>query len=140
MNGLNWRAELDAVTRPEDGERIGYLRRIDATRWEPLNVLGIRIGEPASRETALHRVTGDGMASLSRVWWCRAPRPLTEPIVDARTVDDSEEWERMVVVELTPDCVLMRPVYSWPEEPGHLLAIDLPAHDIVREHEPVGNE
>lgn len=140
MSQSHWRDDLDTVTRPDDGERIGYLRRIDESRWEALNLLGMRLGDPVTREAAWQRVMNDAMASISRPWWCRVSRPLAERSVDARSVGQDEEWHRMVVVELTSDRALMRPMYAFPEESGKFLVVDLPAADVVREHEPADHE
>lgn len=140
MNLSHWRDGLDAVTRSDDGERIGYLRRIDDSRWEALNLLGICLGEAASREEARQRVMNEAMASISQPWWCRVPRPLEHGCVDARTVDKDEEWHRLVVVELTSDRALMRPAYAFPEESGNFVVVDLPATDILHAREPVDHE
>ncbi|HWV23218.1 MAG TPA: hypothetical protein VNZ58_03435 [Thermomicrobiales bacterium] len=137
MESSSWRDNLEMVIRSDDGERIGYLRPESDDRHSPLNLLGIPVGAPAHREEATDAVKTHAMASLINPWWCRATRPLTEPIVDARTVGEDGQWDRMVVAELTPDRALMRPMYAWPEESGCYLAVDLPAVDILFTNEPV---
>lgn len=136
MEQTHWRDDLVVIVRPEDGERIGYLRQWDEHRWEPMNLLGVALGEPDSRTGAVRTVTSDAMPSIGGAWWCRAPRPLTEPLLDARAVAETEEWQRMVVVELTPDRALLRPMYAWPEETGRLLEVALPATGVVHMTEP----
>lgn len=132
----NWRNTLELVTRSDDNERIGYLRQIDEGRWEPLNLLGIPVGDLADQDAALETVRASAMPSLIEPWWCRVPRPLAEPTVDARSVGDDVEWDRMVVAELTADRAMMRPMYAWPEESGKYLAVDLPAADVLHSEHP----
>ena len=136
MSESDWQTGLVSVIRPGDGERIGFLRQLDDAHWEALNLLGIRLGKPGSRDDAERRVTSEAMASLAQPWWCRVPRPLSEPLVDARTVDEAESWDRVVVAEVLPGHALLRPMYAWPEESGHYLRIDLPAADILHDREP----
>lgn len=136
MAASTWRKRLEPVVRPEDEERIGYLRQHDDDRWEPLNLLGIAVGTASTRDDAMSRVHVYAMPSLLEPWWARIPRPLTETI-DARSVGENVEWDRVVVAEVTADRAMMRPMYAWPEESGRYLIVDLPADDVVFEREPV---
>lgn len=92
------------------------------------------MGKPGSRDDAERRVRSEAMASLAQPWWCRVPRPLPEPLVDA--CNEAESWDRVVIAEVLPGHALLRPMYAWPEEAGRYLRIDLPADDILHEHEP----
>ena len=135
MTTGNWRDTLDVVTRPDDLERLGYLREADGGHWEPLDLLGVPIGEPRAREDAVQLVRAEGLASLNQPWWVRAPMPMVETRLDARSVDEETDWRRMVVVELTPDRALLRSEIPWPEESNKLVSVDLPAADVLlREH------
>jgi hypothetical protein len=126
-----WRESLELVRRPEDGERLGYLRELGGSLFEPLNLLGIPLGEPGSREDAVSVVQTEGLKAIDQRWWVRAPNPMVETRLDARTVDKSVDWRRMVVVELTPDRALLRSEIPWPEESGKLVSVDLPAADVL---------
>lgn len=136
MPAASWREGLELVTRPDDWERLGYLRKLAEGTWEPLNLLGIPIGEPRPREEALAVVRSQGLKAIDQPWWIRAPMPMVESWVDARSVDESVEWRRMVVVELTPDRALLRSEIPWPEESGKLVCVDLPAADVLRVDHP----
>jgi hypothetical protein len=131
MAAGSWRESLELVTRPEDWERLGYLQKLGSGRWEPLNLLGIPLGEAMSRDDAIELVRAEGLASISRPWWIRAPMPMVESRLDARSVDASVDWRRMVVVELTPDRALLRSEIPWPEESGRLVSVTLPATDVL---------
>lgn len=131
-----WRESLELVLRDHDGVRLGFLRQVGGDAWEPLNLLGISLGDAGPREDAIHHVTSGGMDSLSQVWWVRAPMPMVESRLDARAVDDGHDWRRMVVVELTPDRAHLRSAIPWPEESGKLVYVDLPAADVLRADEP----
>jgi hypothetical protein len=50
MAASSWRDGLELVTRPDDWERLGYLREVGDGMWEPLTLLGIPLGESRSRE------------------------------------------------------------------------------------------
>lgn len=138
MNQSHWRDGLETVTRPGGGERIGYLRRIDESQWEPLNLLGISLGASGSRNEAIQSIHADGLASVDQVWWVRAPTPMVVSRLDARSVDETTDWRRMVVVELTPDRALLRSEIPWPEESSKLVSVDLPAADVLRADDPDG--
>lgn len=135
MGAGNWRASLELVTQPDGYERLGYLRVAESGCWEPLNLLGIPLGEAEDREDAVGVVQSQGLASLNRAWWVRAPMPMVDTRVDARSVGEDVDWRRMVVVELTPDRALLRSEIPWPEESSKLLVVELPATDVLlREH------
>lgn len=136
MAASSWRDGLELVTRPDDWERLGYLREVGDGTWEPLTLLGIPLGEPRSREEALAVVRAEGLGIVARPWWVRAPNPMVESWVDARSIDESVEWRRMVIVELTPDRALLRSEIPWPEESGKLVCVDLPAADVLRADYP----
>ncbi len=135
-----WTTHLIEIRRDDDGERIGYLRSADDGLWEPLNLLGMPLAEPAERDAAESRVRGYSMPSLIEPMWCRIPRPLTQPITDARQVGDDAWWERVVVVESNSTEATIRPWYPMEEEQTNVVSIQLPAHDVLKFREPKGSE
>lgn len=135
MAGSTWRESLELVTHPESLERLGYLREVEGGHWEPLDLLGIPLGSPGLRDAAIAAVEAGGLAALDQVWWVRAPTPMVETRLDARSVGEEIDWRRMVIVELTPDRALLRSEIPWPEESGKLVSVALPAADVLwREH------
>src|SRR5690625_518958 len=125
MGVRSWRDELELVTHPESRERLGYLRSVGGDNWEPLDTLGIPLGDPQNRDAAVEVVRAGGLASLDQVWWVRAPMPMVEIRLDARSVGEEIDWRRMVIVELTPDQALLRSEIPWPEESAKLVSVDL---------------
>ena len=133
----HWTTSLTEIRRENDTERIGFLRALDGDTWEPLNLLGMSLAEPSDRESAESVVRGYSMPSLIEPMWCRIPRPLTQAVTDARQVGDNSWWERVVVVESDSNEAKVRPYYPMNEdEQTRTVAIQLPAHDVLKFQEP----
>jgi hypothetical protein len=136
MTAPGWDANLKLVRRDADGERVGYLREIGTGIFEPLSLLGMPLGEGCAREDAVRLLRDQGLASISRTWWVRAPMPLVEPYLDARSVGEDTDWRMMVVAELKPDRALLRSYFPSSEEAGKYVTVALPAGDVLRAEYP----
>lgn len=59
--------------RRTDGELVGYLveHDDDADRYQPVNVFGVPLGEPAEIVAAMDLLEEVGLAHLAEPWWLR---------------------------------------------------------------------
>lgn len=59
--------------RRTDGELVGYLVEPDddADRYQPVNVFGVALGEPAEIVSAMELLEEVGLGSLAQPWWLR---------------------------------------------------------------------
>lgn len=141
MSYNTWTTHLTEIRRDDDTERIGFMRPVDGDLWEPLNLLGMALAEPMDRDAAESRVRGYSMPSLIEPMWCKIPRPLSQPVTDARQVGEDSWWERVVVVESNSNEAVVRPYYPMNEdEQTRTVSIQLPAHDVLKFQEPVGSD
>lgn len=137
MSSQSWTTHLTEIRRDDDSERIGFLRPVDDDEWEPLNLLGMPLAEPADRDAAENRVRGYSMPSLIEPLWCRIPRPLTDEVTDARQDFEEAWWDRVAVVETSMNEAIVRPYYPMnEEEQTRIVSIQLPADDVLKFKEP----
>ena len=78
--------------RRTDGELVGYLvePNDDSDLYQPVNIFGVPLGEPAEIVTAMDLLEEVGLGSLAEPWWLRTD--------DGRRI-------RVKIYEATPDQV-----------------------------------
>lgn len=130
-----WTTNLTEIRRQDDAERIGFLAPSGGL-WAPLNLLGIPLADPSDREQAESTVRERAMSSIVEPYWCRIPRPLTQPRTDARTVDQTEWWDQVLVVEVTERVATLEPKFVMESEQSCLITVSLPASDVLFRNQP----
>lgn len=135
MSSSGWPQGTTAFIREEDGEKIGYLIP-ESDLWVPANLLGIPLGDPADRASAESQLMSSAMASIIEPYWCRIPRPLTSDRTDARAVDPSEWFDRVLVVEIGEKVATLKPHHLYESEQSALITVTLPAADVLFMKQP----
>ena len=130
-----WTHNLIEFIRQDDGERIGYLRPV-GDLWKPLNLLGISLSDRDQRDRAEMILLEKAMPSIVEPYWCKIPRPLTEAVIDARTVDEEEWFHQVLVVEITQSLASLKPKSPFESEQSAIINVRLPADDVLFLQQP----
>jgi hypothetical protein len=117
--------------REEDSECVGYVVEAPGG-FEPLSLLGHRIGPVMELHEVYRLLESDNLSSISRDWFARSPEPL-EPGTDLRAGDETWRWRRFVVSEVTPQRATLGLAFPGEEERGAFAVVNLPADDILYE-------
>lgn len=64
---IHGRTTTEQVIRPEDGELLGYVRRVSGG-WQPLAVFGGPLGAPCEHDEAVARLRRHGLEYLADPW------------------------------------------------------------------------
>jgi hypothetical protein len=108
---------MTEVRRAEDGELSGSVVETADGRWAARAVFGGLLGVRNSAVEARALVESEGLASLARRWWYRAP---------------GADWTIVLIQEAWPGRArLVEGVYALPGMP----TIDLSAADLALGHE-----
>lgn len=135
MSTAGWPEGTTAFIREEDGEKIGYLLP-ESDLWVAANLLGIPLGDPVDRDSAESELMANAMASIIEPYWCRIPRPLISDRTDARDVDHSEWFDRVLVVEIGEKVATLKPHHLYESEQSALITVTLPAADVLFMKQP----
>ena len=125
------------VTRPSDGEHVGYLAPDGADGLVvPTSLLGHPLTPAQDREDAVTLLRERGLASLDRRWWCRLPSTLPPSLVAAGEPGPGWEWRSVVLVEVSPGECTVRLEFGGPEEFRGRAALPVPVGDLLRTDPP----
>ena len=137
-----WRSRLP-VTRASDGELVGWtvadLAADDGELVDAVNPVGHVIAADVRLDHAVDVLESQGLSSLSRPYWARAPLPVASELDLLRPQHDWR-WRRMVMTQLDDTRVWIRPAYpSYPERMVEV-ALSLPADDVLVTEPPWPDE
>ena len=77
---------MDALNRPSDGERCGYVDERDG-RWYALTLFGAVLGRHDRRASAVDHVLNEGLSSLAERWTLRHGESGDEEVVCIQEVN-----------------------------------------------------
>lgn len=124
------------VTRPEDGERVGYLSPDGAPDLVvPRLLTGAPAGPATHQGAARDLLVTRGLALLDRRWWCRLPAPLVDG-TRADTPETDWAWTAVVLVEASPVECRVRLEFAAPAELRALAVLPTPVGDLLRGDPP----
>ena len=126
------------VHRPADGEAVGYLAPAPGGLVEPLDLTGTPAGPRQPRSAAGGLLTGRGLATLTGRRWCRLPDPLPRGVSDAGEPGADWPWRPVVLVEVSPAAVRLRPEWPDPREAGAQARLPVPVGDLLLAEPPSG--
>jgi hypothetical protein len=102
-----------------DGEHVGYLAPDGAPRRvHPLLLTGSALGPAGSAPDARELLVARGLAALDRRWWCRLPAALPAGVLAAGSPQPDWSWQPVVLVEVSPTGVTVRPEFVGPGVTG----------------------
>jgi hypothetical protein len=124
----------EVVYRRDDGEHVGYLAPTPDGNGlvVPMTLAGTPADGPLPAAEAAALLTASGLALLSRRWWCRLPEPLPRGVTDAGTPAGEWPWRPVLVVEVSPEAVRVRPEHPESEELTAQAMLPVPAGALLR--------
>jgi hypothetical protein len=130
----------DVVRRAEDGEHVGYLAPTsgDASLAVPMTLAGTPAAGPLPAGEAADLLVGSGLALLARRWWCRLPNTMASRLTDAAAPGADWPWRPVVLVEVSPREVQVRPEWPAAEEGAAVAVLPVPAGELLRHTPPAG--
>ena len=124
------------VHRPVDGEPVGWLAPAPGGLVQPMDLVGSPAGPPQHAGPATARLADRGLALLATRRWCRLPDPLPRGVSDAAEPGTDWSWRAVVLVEVSPGAVHLRPEWPAPEELGARARLPVPVGDLLTERPP----
>lgn len=125
------------MTRPSDGEQVGYLVPDGADGVVvPTSLVGSPVGPAQDRPDAVALLVERGLRSLDRRWWCRLPSPLPPGVLAAAEPGANWDWRPVVLVEASPAGCIVRLEFAEPAELRARAALPVPVGDLLRVQAP----
>ena len=119
------------VHRPADGEPVGWLAPAPDGLVRPMDLVGSPAGLPQPAGPATARLADHGLALLAGRRWCRLPDPLPRGVSDAAEPAADWPWRPVLLVEVSPTAVRLRPEWPAPEELGAQARLPVPVGDLL---------
>jgi hypothetical protein len=119
------------VHRPDDGETVGYLAPTTGGLVQPVDLAGAPVGPPGAPDAAARLLAARGLGLLAGRRWCRLPVPLPRGVSDAAEPGPDWSWRPVLLVEVSPDAVRVRPELPDPEELGAQARLPVPVGDLL---------
>jgi hypothetical protein len=127
MIPAGWRAHH----RPGDGEIVGYLAPAADSLVTPMSLLGTPLAPAQGTQEAAALLEREGLAVLSRRWWCRLPQPIPVAGLDPADAQPDWEWRAVVIVEASPTNCVMRPEFAAPDERTRTVTLTVPVGELL---------
>jgi hypothetical protein len=126
------------VTRPTDGERVGFLAPDGAGAIVPTSLIGRPLAAARDRTDAVTLLVEQGLRRLDRRWWCRLPGRLPVGVLAAGEPELDWEWRPVVLVEVSPEGCTVRLEMAEPAELRGRASLPVPVGDLLCEEPPEG--
>ena len=123
----------EVVRRAQDDERVGYLAPVAGSDGlvVPMTLAGTPAAAPMDGDEASTLLAGTGLALLARRWWCRLPAVLPPGVTDAGRPAADWDWRAVLLVEVGPHRVRVRPELPEPAEGTASAVLPVPAGDLL---------
>jgi hypothetical protein len=117
--------------RSEDGEIVGYLAPAADSLVTPMSLLGTPLAPAQSTQEATALLEREGLAVLTRRWWCRLPQPIPASNLDPADDQPDWDWRAVVIVETKPTSCVIRPEFAEPEERTRTVTLPVPVGELL---------